>query len=401
MIDDSDSESKDMSFAGAAGKESTIMFVPLELSIEDSEQGRDFVEKIKKRKQQGQLEPLTDVELEDLVDESTIVIGTPEDMPDVSPRAATCADIFRKIGAELLIYTCSFGGIGVLTGVVMRFGHTPPLPSMLIGNGFAVLANETARVFFTSLIQPHGEEVPDDKKEMHEMVKKYGAHPISTVLTSTINGSSVALSGATDLGTRQIIVSITAQLGGLTTYAGQSILRKYFGGSIKVQPGKSGDCEFVGSEMKKMVSRDKNKGDENRPYLAGAIRNIATRSIGMFLATTSSWYAGVYQLENYCGPGGRQALFDMHGNFTVDDLNQHCVGGRFTMLFRDWGVTAVGLLGFLVVQPALNWGFNKIYDYFFPPQPDMPESDSIIIEELSDSDFESDSDGEGKDQKKS
>ena len=55
----------------------------------------------------------------DLIEDSTIVIGTPDDVLDVPPSTATCAEIFRKIGAEVLIYTCSFGGIGVLTVVIM------------------------------------------------------------------------------------------------------------------------------------------------------------------------------------------------------------------------------------------------------------------------------------------
>ena len=257
---------------------------------------------------------------------------------------------------------------------------------MLIGNGVAVLSNENARVFFTSLIKPHGEKVPDDKKEIYEMVKKYGAHPISTILSSTINGGTVSLFGATDLGSRQIIVSITAQMGGITTYVGQTILRKYFKGSITVQPGKAGECQFIGEEMKKFYSMEPNKGDESRPHLVGNIRNILTRVLGMFLATTGSWYGGVYQLENYCGPGGRQTMLDMHGNFTVDDLNQHCFAGRLTMLLRDWGVTAIGLLGFLVVQPLLNKAFNAVFDCFYPKTEES--EDKIRIVEVSDDEDE-------------
>lgn len=81
-------------------------------------------------------------------------------------------------------------------------------------------------------------------------------------------------------------------------------------------------------------------------------------------------------------------MLDMHGNFTVDDLNQHCFGGRFTMLLRDWGVTAVGLLGFLVVQPLLNKAFNAVFDYFYP-KTEEPDDDIRIVEVFDDEDEKS------------
>lgn len=377
-----------------------VLFVPLNVELENTEEANLLKETVEKNVRRGQA-PLDDETVRNLVDrgEVTLLALNSDDSVSLTQqlhesgelldeditRAVTCVDILRKIGAELLIYSVSFGGIGVLTGVFMRFAHTDRLASMLIGNGIAVLANENAKAFFISCFNPHEEDVPVEQKERYESFKKYLAHPISTIITSTINGGTVSLSGATDLGTRQILVSITAQLGGLTTYAGQTLLRKCFNGAIKISPPGDGPKKT----MVKFYSMDVNPKDGNRPHLIGNIRNVLTRVVGMTLATTTTWFTGLYNLETYCGPG-REELLKMNGNFTAEDLNQHCVGGQFTMLFRDWGVTMVGFIGFVVVQPLLNRLFNTVFDYFFPPQ--NPEDTEMRIVEVTEDELSGDDD---------
>lgn len=374
----------------------SIAFIPLEVELENPDQAVNLMRKIKKNLTQGNA-PLSDEELEEIVDKGNISLhsftgdaeetlvnitnATGQAPSESIIRAANCCDVLKKIGTEILIYSLSFGGFGVVTGLFMRFAHTDRLASMLIGNGIAVLANENARAYFTRLINPHGESVPEDKKEMHDTIKKYLAHPISTIITSTINGGTVALTGATDLGTRQILVSITAQLGGITTYIGQSLVRKSFGGSIVIKPRE----KSAKQTMVDFYSRKPNPNDGNRPEILGRSRDIITRIVGMSLATTTTWFAGLYDLETYCG-AGKEELLQYNGTFTVNELNDYCDGGQFTILFRDWGVTAVGLIGFLVVQPTLNWLSNKIFDYFFPPQSDTGHTP--LVEEVVDDEEE-------------
>lgn len=373
-----------------------ILFTPLGIELEDTDKARKLVA-IAQENIRNDRAPLDDHVIEDLADDSRITLysltgnddralsetlsQSGEDHDEDIVRAVTCLDILRKIGAELLIYSISFGGIGVATGVLMRFANTDRLASMLIGNGIAVLANENARAYFISALNPHDEYVPAEQKDRFETFKKYLAHPISTIITSTINGGTVSLTGATDLGTRQILVSITAQLGGLTTYAGQTLLRKCFGGAITIPPR----TQEPKDAMIRFYSMAPNTDDGNRPHLIGNIRNVLTRVVGMTLATTTTWFSGLYNLETYCGPG-REELLKMQGNFTAEDLNQHCVGGQFTMLFRDWGVTMVGFIGFVVAQPLLNKLANRIFDYFYPPR--QPQDDEARIVEMPDSDDE-------------
>lgn len=305
--------------------------------------------------------------------------ATDTDPDDSIAQAVNCCTYLRRIGAEVLIYSSSFAGIGITTGLLIRYANTPALLSMLIGNGMAVMVNENARVFFSSLLKPHGDEVPEDQRSRYELIRKYATHPMSIALTSTVGGTSVSLVGSTNLGVRQAIVSCTAQLGGLTTYLANSALRECHGGSIVLDPGH----EDVRTAMATFYSTEPNSKDENRPYLAGNMRNVTTRVVGMMAATLTSWYSGAYMLENYCGPEGRETLLDMQGNFTADDMRTHCFGGQATFLFRDWGVTAINMIGFLVLQPLLNRAYNSIFDYFYAPVDESDEENIGIFEEVS------------------
>lgn len=54
-----------------------IFFMPVEMRVEDNEQGRKFVERISKSNDDDENNFV------DLISESTIVIGTPDDVTDI------------------------------------------------------------------------------------------------------------------------------------------------------------------------------------------------------------------------------------------------------------------------------------------------------------------------------
>lgn len=344
-------------------------------------------------------DPLRETDIEAQIDDARIVVQPLSESSDENlqflfdetgstpdsylEEVVNCCTFLRKIGTEILIYSTSFAGIGVTTGLLIRFANTPALASMIIGNGLAVIANENGRAFFTSLLKPHSDEVPEEKRKRFDLIRKYAAHPLSTIMTSTVGGTIVSIVGSTNLGTRQSIVSCTAQLGGLTTYLANQALRKCHGGRIIVNPGH----DDPKPTMQRFYSSAPNPEDNNRSYRAGNLRNIVTRVTCMAMATTTAYMSGAYYLENYCGPG-RDTLLAMDGNFTGDDLQEYCMGGQATFLFRDWGVTAINFVGFMVVQPLLNRGFNALYDCFWGPADE--DSDETRLAEVLDSDESSD-----------
>ncbi|MDA5192819.1 hypothetical protein [Govanella unica] len=299
--------------------------------------------------------------------------GVTENDPLIA-HAVGSGTYFKRIGAEVLIYSCSYGGVGIISGLFIRFLGVHPLVGMVSGNALSVFSNEFGRVLFTSLINPHGEKFYTSQDSgRFSTLKQYLGHPLSTVLTSTLGGGVTSLFGSTNLGTRQMIVSCTAQAGGMTTYAVQTLFRKCLGGSIVINPPKDWK-----REAKAYFSTETNPAT-SRPYVVGNGVNVLTRLTGMLIANFGTWYTGLYDLENFCGPTGGEILRNMNGTYTGDDVRKYCIGGQSTFLFRDWSLACVGLIGFLVIQPMLTKVLNALWDCFFVSE---ENGESVSIEEV-------------------
>lgn len=294
-------------------------------------------------------------------------------------RAAQCGAFWKSLGVEALIYTCSYGGLTLASGLVIRFTRANPLLMLLLAGGTGVVANDNFRILVTSLLKPPGEDIPEAKRAQYLDINKYALLPLSLIASGTISGTTLSIIGDTNLGTQQIVSAISTQAAGPMMCLLGTGLRKCYGGSIVLDPGH----EDVSASFRKFYSLRPNPDDEERPYLFGTARNLFTRIFAVSATVASCWYSGAFLLESYCGPDGREALNNITnttGNFTGADLREHCIGGSATFLFRDWGISLAYGIGLMVVQPAMNFVCNRIFDYFYNPDTSSDDSGVEIVE---------------------
>ena len=297
--------------------------------------------------------------------------------------AAECGAFWKRLGVEAVIYTCSFGGIGFVTGLLMKFAKADPLFGTLFAGGTAVLANENAKIVFQSLLNPPGEQIPEENRDNFDMVKKYAFYPLAVLFSSGVSGTGLWMIGDPDLGTRLALGGFTAQLGGPVTGLAHSAVRNFYGGTVIVNPERPG----VKEAMARYYSTEPNEGDQGRPFLAGNIRNATTRVVAVSAAALTAWYSGLYFIETYCGEGGAQRLDNITngaGNYTGEDIANNCFFGGATFLVREASVGMVKVISLLVVQPAANWAFNKVFDFFYGPDEGNDDGEPIIEEVSSD-----------------
>lgn len=296
--------------------------------------------------------------------------------------AAECGAFWKRLGVEAVIYTCSFGGIGLVTGLLMKFAKADPLFGTLFASGTAVLANENAKIVFNSLLNPPGDYIPEENKGSFDMVKKYAFYPLAVLFSSGVSGTGLWMIGDPDLGTRLALGGFTAQLGGPVTGHAHYAVRNFYGGTVVINPERPG----VKEAMVQYYSTQPNENDSGRPHLAGNVRNTMTRVFAISASALVTWYSGLYFIETYCGPEGAERLDNITngtGNYTGVDIAENCFFGGASFLVREASVGMVKVVSLLVIQPAANWAFNKVFDFFYGPDEES-DDDNPIIEEVFD-----------------
>ncbi|MDA5192752.1 hypothetical protein [Govanella unica] len=329
------------------------------------------------------LHPVSDIPSDTL---SQIQDATEAEPNEALSAAAQCGALWKSIGIETAIYTCSYGATTLASGLIIRYTQASPLLILLLAGGSGVIANDNMRILFTSLLKPPGEDIPESKREQHANISKYALLPLSLLASGTVSGSTLSVLGDTNLGTQQIVLSIATQFTGPVMGALGVGLRQCYRGSVILKPEHDG----VATSFKKFYSCQPNPFDEKRPYVFGTIRNMLTRVFAVTATVSSAWYSGGYLLENYCGPEGRDQLYNLTnttGNYSGADVRDNCVGGNATFLFRDWGLSLAYGLGLIVVQPAMNFVCNKVFDYFYASD-DASDEDDVQIEDVTDQDPE-------------
>lgn len=297
--------------------------------------------------------------------------------------AAECGAFWKRFGVEVIIHSVSFGGAGFAAGLVIKFLKTDPVLGMLLSNFVAVFANENAKVFFDHLLNPPEDKIPLENKAKFEFAKKYAFYPLAVVFSSIVSGIGVMVVNDPDLGTRLALGAGTSQLGGPVTGIAHNALRKHYGGTIIMKPDRVG----VKEAMIKYYSTKENPKDENRPYLVGNMRNTLTRMGVLTVSTLCTWYIGFYGVEIYCGDEGRRHLENITrttGNYTGQDVNEYCLFGSLTYPLREVAIGAIKAIAVMFLQPVANTVFNKIYDYFYPPQ--QPDEEDVRIVDVTDGD---------------
>ena len=337
--------------------------------------------------------PPSTEEIEDLVGDKDIILQAVYDDPlltlnefrdhtgfepdEAITLAAQCGAFWKRFGVEVVIHSVSFGGAGFVAGLAIKFSKTDPVLGMVLSNVIAVLTNENAKVFFEHLLNPPEDKIPQENKAKFDFARKYAFYPLAVVFSSIVSGIGVMIINDPDLGTRLALGAATSQLGGPVTGVAHDRLRKHYGGTIIMKPERSG----VKDAMKKYYSTEKNPKDEDRPYLVGNVRNTITRIGVLTVSTLCTWYIGFYGVEIYCGDEGRnhlQNITSTTGNYTGQDVNQYCLFGALTYPLREVTIGALKAVAVMFLQPVANTVFNKIYDYFYPPQ--QPDSDIEIVD---------------------
>lgn len=292
-------------------------------------------------------------------------------------RVAECAAFWKSIGADTLIYVCSMGVSLVANGLIIRFAGFSPLYSTLIFGGTGALSYNNSQLFFNSLIKPPKDRVPEDKQASYGVINKYALLPFSLVIKSAVTGSILSALGDTNVGTQQAISAATSPMVGPITTGLRTVIRKCYRGSYVLAP----EIPDVGQTFHQSYGTVPNPADFNRSHRFGTARDMFAKLFGVTAGTLALSYSGGFKIETYCHPTGNQTL-DLWNSTTVQNniaFPDNCIGGNFTFMFRELGISFGYAIGFLIVEPAIAAVTNRIYDYFYPATGD---DDEILLEDI-------------------
>lgn len=306
-------------------------------------------------------------------------------------EAVRCAGVWRALGAETLIYISTYGATLVANGLVIRFMGANVLMSSFLFNLAAVLGFHNAGIFFNSLLHPPKEEVPEEQKACFEIAKKYGLLPVSWLIRATLSASTTAfLTRDTSYSAQQVVSAITSAFVGPIMYSVRSGMRLGMKGTVTNQAKGDG----VVTAFKTAYSSAPNMNDEERPYLWGATRDQFIRVIAMTSSTIVMAAINGFQLSTFC-LGGREELNNItrsNRTVTFEDVEQKCIGGPLAFYLRDIGIAFIYGFAMMILEPILNSGLNRIFDYYYgPSEGDDDTQGSSRTEDVSDSDNPKDS----------
>lgn len=302
--------------------------------------------------------------------------------PDDSlTTAVRCAATWRALGADTLIYVSTYGATMVANGLIIRFLQPNIILSSFLFNLAAVLGYPNAIVLFKSLLHPPEDEVPERVRKCFAVAARYGLLPVSWAIRASISGTTLALLRDTRFSTQQTVSAITSALVGPIMYGIRSGLRRCMRGSIKIKPR----GESPGQAFARTYSTRPNPADGGRPHRWTITRDMLIRVIAMTTSTVTVALTNGFSIQTYC-IGGReelQAIADGGETISFEDLEEHCVGGPFTFLFRELGIAFIYGMAMMIFEPILNLGLNRIFDHFYgdPGESDDSRS-SVRVEEL-------------------
>lgn len=341
-------------------------------------------------------------EHQDMLERSTLTITDPGDLDEAPEEiairiaeeagveadesltaAVRCAAVWRALGADTLVYVSSYGATMVANGLVIRFLQPNIILSSFLFNLAAVLGYPNAIVLFKSLLHPPEDEVPERVRNCFAIASRYGLLPVSWAIRAAISGTTLTLLRDTRFSTQQTVSAITSAFVGPIMYGIRSGLRRCLRGSVRMTPRGDGPARAFA----KVYGTRPNPLDGNRPHRWTMARDMFIRVIAMSTSTVAVALTNGFNIQTYC-IGGRddlQQIVDRGETITFEDLEQHCVGGPFTFLFRELGIAFIYGIAMMIFEPVLNLALNRLFDRFYGTPEDGHSS--LEIEEI-DSDRE-------------
>lgn len=301
---------------------------------------------------------------------------------DDSLRSAVrCASVWRALGADTLVYVSTYGATMVANGLVIRFLQPNIILSSFLFNLAAVIGYPNAIVLFKSLLHPPEDEVPEHVRQCFAVASRYGLLPVSWSIRAAISGTTLALLRDTRFSTQQTVSAITSAFVGPIMYGIRSSLRRCLRGSVRIPPQGDGP----GGAFAKAYGSGPNPQDGDRPHRWTIARDMFIRVVAMSTSTVAVALTNGFNIQTYCigGRDGLQEITDRNQTITFEDLEEHCVGGPFTFLFRELGIAFIYGIAMMIFEPVLNLGLNRLFDYFYG-SPDDSQS-WVEIEEVQDS----------------
>lgn len=287
---------------------------------------------------------------------------------DIAPddslvEACRCAGVWRSLGAETFIYISSYGASQVANGLFIRFLGANVIMSSFLCNLAAVIGFQNARILFNSLLRPPIDEVSEDQQKCFEATQKYGLLPISWAIRAVLSATSTAfIIKDTSFEAQQLTSAITSAFVGPIMYGARKLIHTGMKGTQKEQPRSL----TVTKAFSTAYSRNPNEKDDNRPYAWGTARDLFIRTVAMSASTMIMAYMNGFQLQTYCIDGQEELnnISQSNRTITFDDVNENCLGGPFTFYLRDMGIAFIYGAAMLILEPILNTGLNRVFDYF-------------------------------------
>lgn len=278
--------------------------------------------------------------------------------------AAKCGAYWRSIGIETIVYMSSFGGTMIANGLIIRFADANALASTLCAGGAAMVSLPHSRILFENLLKPPREIIPENRRTTFANVNKYAFLPISWMVKAAAAGGTLALMGDSTFGTQQVVGALTSLTVAPVTVSLRTSARACLGGTINLSPDYPGASEG----FRTAYSADLNPADDGRSYRYGFARDMFNRVLIVSGATLTLAMTNGLAIQTYC-IGGReqlQEILDTTGSISSEDINEYCWGGSLTFLSRELGYTFAYSAGLMVLEPALSYALNKVYDFFYP-----------------------------------